>query len=199
MKSDHPIEVAVRALARLPGIGRRTASRLVFHLLSLPREEVAALTHALSDLKQRLRFCCRCEGLAEAEECEICTDPTREVGVICVVEQPRDVFVIEQTGAYHGQYHCLHGVLSPIHGVGPQELRIDSLLRRIEGGEVHEVIVATNPTHEGEATGAYLAQLLTGRGVKVTRLARGIPVGGDLEYIDALTLSRALEGRAPLT
>jgi recombination protein RecR len=198
MKTDHPIEVAVRALSRLPGIGRRTASRLVFHLLNQPREEVTALTRALADLKEQLQFCHRCEGLAEADLCDICADPARDVGVICVVEQPRDVFVIEQTGAYHGQYHCLHGVLSPIHGVGPQELRIDSLLWRIETGGVHELIVATNPTHEGEATGAYLAQLLAGRGVQVTRLARGIPVGGDLEYIDGLTLSRALEGRAPL-
>ncbi|MGD2063010.1 MAG: recombination mediator RecR [Nitrospirota bacterium] len=199
MKPDHPIEVAVRALSRLPGIGRRTASRLVFHLLALPREEVAALTQAVGNLKEQLRFCQRCEGLSEAEVCDICADPSRDAGLICVVEQPRDVFVIEQTGAYHGHYHCLHGVLSPIHGIGPQELRIASLLLRIEAGGVREVIVATNPTHEGEATGTYLAQLLADRGVKVTRLARGIPVGGDLEYIDGLTLSRALEGRSPLT
>jgi recombination protein RecR len=118
MKPDHPIEVAVRALSRLPGIGRRTASRLVFHLLNQPREEVAALTRALGALKEQLRFCQRCEGLAEADVCDICADPTRDAGVICVVEQPRDVFVIEQTNTYHGQYHCLHGVLSPIHGVG---------------------------------------------------------------------------------
>ncbi len=198
MKPDHPIEVAIRALSRLPGIGRRTANRLAFHLLSLPREEVIALTHALEELKTRMQFCRRCEGLAEGELCEICADDSRDGGILCVVEQPRDVFVIEQTGCYHGYYHCLHGVLSPIHGVGPQELRIDSLLRRVEAGGVREVIVATNPTHEGEATGAYLAQLLAARGIKVSRLARGIPVGGDLEYIDGLTLSRALEGRSPL-
>ena len=175
-----------------------SGGRLTFHLLSLPREEVATLTRALDDLKTRMGFCGRCEGLAEGEVCDICADHTRDAATVCVVEQPRDVFVIEQTGAYHGLYHCLHGVLSPIHGVGPQELRIDSLLRRVEPGGGREVIIATNPTHEGEATGAYLAQLLAARGIMVSRLARGIPVGGDLEYLDGLTLSRALEGRGPL-
>ncbi len=198
MKPDHPIEVAVRQLTRLPGIGRRTAERLTFHLLAQPREEVAALARALTDLKGRLGFCRRCEGLAEGEVCAICLDPERDAGLICVVEQPRDVFVVEQAGCFRGRYHCLHGVLSPVEGVGPTELRIDSLVRRVEAGEVREVIVATNPTHEGEATAAYLARILTGHGVTVTRPARGIPVGGDLEYIDPLTLSRALAGRGPV-
>jgi len=198
MTPDHPIEAAVRHLTRLPGVGRRTAERLTFHLLAQPREEVAALAKALTDLKARLGFCRRCEGLAEGEVCAICADPERDASLICVVEQPRDVFVVEQAGCFRGHYHCLHGVLSPVEGVGPAELRIDSLVRRVEAGGVSEVIVATNPTHEGEATAAYLARILTGRAVTVTRPARGIPMGGDLEYIDSLTLSRALEGRGPV-
>ncbi|HBB39904.1 MAG: recombination protein RecR [Deltaproteobacteria bacterium] len=198
MSPDHPIAVAVRHLTRLPGVGRRTAERLTFHLLAQPRQEVVALAKALTDLKERLRFCSRCAGLAEGEVCAICADPSRDAGLVCVVEQPRDVFVVESAGCYRGLYHCLHGVLSPVDGVGPAELRIDALVRRVAAGGVREVIVATNPTHEGEATASYLARVLAPHGVTVTRPARGIPMGGDLEYIDSLTLARAMEGRGPV-
>ena len=188
------VDNLVAQLTRLPGIGTRTAQRLAFHLLSTERDEALALAGAIAEVKERVRFCDECGNLTEAERCSICLDPRRDRTVICVVEQPVDVVSLERTHEYRGLYHVLGGALSPIDGVDPADLRIGGLLARIENGAVDEVVLATNPTMTGEATAAYLADRLRGR-VKVTRLASGLPVGGDLEYADEVTLGRALAGR----
>ena len=188
----------VRQFARLPGIGFKTAQRLALHLLRSSDEEVEKLGSLILELKHKVGFCSVCGGIAESATCAICTDPARSADVICVVEQPQDVLVIEKTGRYKGLYHVLHGVLSPIDGVGPQELNISGLLERVRNRGVKEVIVATNPSIEGDTTALYLSRTLEPAGCTVTRLARGLPVGGSLEFADDLTLARAIERREKL-
>jgi recombination protein RecR len=188
------VENLVVQLAKLPGIGRRTAQRLAFHILSARPEEALELARAIEVVKARVRFCRECGNLTEEELCEICSDARRDRSVICVVEQPVDVVSLERTHEFRGLYHVLGGALSPLDGVEPSDLRIGGLLHRIERGGVEEVVLATNPTMTGEATAAYIADRLRDR-VRVTRLASGLPVGGDLEYADEVTLGRALAGR----
>lgn len=193
--TPEPVTRLIEAFAQLPGIGPKTASRLTFYLLRRPAEQAEALAAALRDLKQKIVFCTTCFNITEASPCAICRDEGRDLSIICVVEEPLDVLAIERTGEYRGLYHVLHGALSPVEGIGPDELRINELLVRLKDRPVREVLLATNPNLEGEATAMYLARLIQPSGVRVTRLARGLPVGGDLEYADAVTLSRALEGR----
>jgi recombination protein RecR len=188
------VENLVAQLTRLPGVGTRTAHRLAFHLLRAPKDEAGALAEAIADVKERVRFCRDCGNLTEEEVCGICVDERRDRTVICVVEQPVDLFSLERTHEYRGLYHVLGGALSPIDGVEPGHLRIDELVQRVERNGVAEVVLATNPNMTGEATAAYVADKLRGR-VRVTRLASGLPVGGDLEYADEVTLGRALTGR----
>ena len=188
------VDNLVAQLTRLPGIGTRTAQRLAFHLLSVSKEEAGALAASIVEAKERVRFCRECGNLTEEEVCGICLDARRDQHVICVVEQPVDVVSVERTGEYQGLYHVLGGALSPLDGVEPGDLRIDGLLARVERNGVTEVVLATNPTMTGEATAAYVADRLRGK-VQVTRLASGLPVGGDLEYADEVTLGRALAGR----
>ena len=188
------VDNLVAQLTRLPGIGSRTAQRLAFHLLSAPRDEALALAGAIGEVKERVRFCVECGNLTEAERCDICVDQRRDRTVVCVVEQPVDVVSLERTHEYRGLYHVLGGSLSPLDGVEPEHLRIEELLQRVAGGEIREVVLATNPNMTGEATAAFLAGRLRDRAT-VTRLASGLPVGGDLEYADEVTLGRALAGR----
>ncbi len=188
------VDNLVAQLTRLPGIGSRTAQRLAFHLLSAQRDEALALASAIKEVKERVRFCRDCGNLTEDELCAICSDPRRDRTVVCVVEQPVDVVSLERTHEYRGLYHVLGGSLSPLDGVEPEHLRIDELLRRVAEGGITEVVLATNPNMTGEATAAYLADRLRDRAT-VTRLASGLPVGGDLEYADEVTLGRALAGR----
>jgi recombination protein RecR len=185
----------IEAFQRLPGIGPKTAQRLAFHLLKQPPEAVRELAEAVLDLKLRVRHCSRCFNVTDEEPCRICADPTRDAGLLCVVEEPNDLLAMERTGEYRGRYHVLLGALSPLDGIGPDELKVRELLDRLGASEVREVILATNPNVEGDATAIYLAKLLRPLGVRVTRIARGLPVGGDLEYADEVTLTRALEGR----
>ena len=189
------IENLVAQLTRLPGIGTRTAQRLAFHLLSVPPDEAGALARAIVDVKERVRACPTCGNLTEEELCRVCADPRRDRTVICVVEQPVDVLSLERTHEFRGLYHVLGGAISPIDGIGPDDLRIRQLLTRLNDGTVTEVIIATDPNLEGEATATYLTRLLVQPGLRVTRLASGLPVGGDLEYADEVTLGRAFEGR----
>jgi len=188
------VENLVSQLTRLPGVGQRTAQRLAFHLLRVPKDEALALAHALEDVKERVRFCRECGNLTEEETCEICRDARRDSAIVCVVEQPADLISVERTHEFRGLYHVLGGALSPLDGVDPEHLRIDELLGRVERNGIQEVVLATNPNMTGEATAAYLADRLRGR-VRVTRLASGLPVGADLEYADEVTLGRALTGR----
>ena len=188
----------VDRFASLPGIGRKSAQRLAFHILSLPDGEAKAFADAILDAKRNVHCCRICQNLTEGEVCSVCASPTRDKGTICVVSEPRDVLSIERGREYNGTYHVLHGVISPMNHVGPDDLAIKPLLERVEKGDVKEVIMATNPDTEGEATAMYLARLLRPLGVKVTRLAYGIPVGGHLEFADDATLMRALEGRIPM-
>ena len=188
------VDNLVAQLTRLPGVGTRTAQRLAFHLLRAPKDEALALSRAIEDVKERVRFCRECGNLTEEEVCAICRDARRDHATVCVVEQPADLVSIERTHEYRGLYHVLGGALSPLDGVEPEHLRIDELLRRVERNGVEEVVLATNPNMTGEATAAYLADRLRGR-ARVTRLASGLPVGGDLEYADEVTLGRALSGR----
>jgi recombination protein RecR len=188
------VDNLVAQLSRLPGVGQRTAQRLAFHLLQRSKEEALALATAIEEVKERVRFCRECGNLTEEEICGICTDARRDHALVCVVEQPVDVISLERTHEYRGLYHVLGGALSPLDGVEPSDLRIDELMRRVEANGVQEVVLATNPNMTGEATAAYLADRLRGR-VRVTRLASGLPVGGDLEYADEVTLGRALSGR----
>ena len=192
------VENLVAQLTRLPGVGTRTAQRLAFHLLRVPKEEALALAAAVEEMKARVRFCSECGNLTEQDTCEICRDARRDRTVICVVEQPADLVSVERTHEYRGLYHVLGGALSPIDGVEPENLRIAELVGRVDRNGVEEVVLATNPNMTGEATAAYLADRLRGQ-VRVTRLASGLPVGGDLEYADEVTLGRALAGRREMT
>lgn len=193
-----PITRVVDELSRLPGIGPKTAQRLTYYLLRSPEEQVEALAEALLELKRKVVFCTTCYNIAEHSPCTVCTDERREGNRICVVEEPLDVQAIERTGQYKGRYHVLHGALSPIEGIGPENLRIRELVRRLEDGGVQEIILATNPNLEGDATAMYLTRLIQPLGITVTRLARGLPVGGDLEYADEITLGNALAGRSQI-
>lgn len=197
MNLPGPVEDLIDALSRLPGIGPKTASRLAFFLLRSPDELSLNLAGALSALKQGIAYCPICFNITAAgrEACEVCASSERLRDMLCVVEEPLDVLALERTGAFNGLYHVLHGVLSPIEGTGPEDLRIAELVKRVQAGEIHEIILATNPSTEGDATAMYLRQRLLPLGVRVTRLARGLPVGGDLEYADPNTLQRALAGR----
>jgi len=196
-----PVQRLIDELGRLPGIGPKSAQRIAYHLLKVQAEDARRLSAAITEVKERIAFCRRCFNIAEvvagedASECELCTDTRRDGHVICVVEEPRDIVAVEKTREFSGRYHVLHGAISPIEGVGPEQLRVKELLSRLEPEGVTEVILCTNPNIEGETTAMYLARLLKPLGVKVTRIASGLPVGGDLEYADELTLGRAIEGR----
>jgi recombination protein RecR len=185
-------------LQRLPGIGAKGAQRLAFHILRTPREDVDRLSDALRDVKERVTYCSVCNNITDTDPCVFCTSPSRDPKVVCVVEEPQNVTVIEKTREFRGQYHVLMGALSPLQGVGPDDLKIGGLLERIGSGAITEVILATNPTVDGEATALYLARLLKPLGVRVTRIAMGIPVGSDLEYADEVTMTRAMENRRDL-
>ena len=189
------VQDLIDELGRLPGIGPKSAQRIAFHLLKLSRDDALRLSRAIAEAKDRVAFCRRCWNIAEGEECGICADDRRDPTVLCVVEEPRDIVAVERTGEFRGRYHVLQGAISPIEGIGPDQLRVRELLVRLEPEGVTEVILCTNPNLEGEATALYLGKLLTPLGVRVTRIASGLPVGGDLEYADELTLGRALEGR----
>lgn len=189
------VQDLIDELGRLPGIGPKSAQRIAFHLLKLPPEDAVRLARVIVEVKERVTFCRRCFNVAEGEHCDICSDPRRDPSVVCVVEEPRDVVAIEKTQDYRGRYHVLQGAINPIEGVGPDQLRVKELLGRLASEEITEVILCTNPNLEGEATAMYLSRQLRPLGVRVTRLASGLPVGGDLEYADELTLGRALEGR----
>jgi recombination protein RecR len=195
---EGPVQALIDELGRLPGIGPKSAQRIAFHLLKADPEDVKRLAAAIVDAKERVSWCRRCYNLAEGELCTFCRDDRRDPHVVCVVEEPRDIVAIERTNEFHGRYHVLQGAISPIEGVGPEQLRVKELLARIADEGIAEVILATNPNIEGEATAMYLARLLKPAGVKVTRIASGLPVGGDLEYADEVTLGRALEGRREL-
>lgn len=180
---------------RLPGIGPKTAQRLTFYLLRAPKPQVEQLSEAIRDLREKITTCAICQNIAESNPCPICGDEARDHSLICVVEEPLDLVAIERTREYTGVYHVLHGAISPVEGIGPEDLRIRELLARLQDGRVSEVLLATNPNIEGEATAMYLERLIKPLGIRLTRLARGLPVGGDLEYADEITLTRALEGR----
>jgi recombination protein RecR len=190
-----PIDRLIEALTKLPGIGRKTASRLAFHILRSSPSEAQALARAILDVKEKIHLCSICFNLTDEDPCRICKDETRNRNVLCVVEGPNDLIAIENTGAFHGRYHVLHGTMSPLEGVGPDDLKIRELIERLQREEVGEVILATNPTVEGGTTALYLTDLIKPLGVKVTRIAYGIPMGGEIEYSDGMTLSKALEGR----
>jgi recombination protein RecR len=192
---EGPVQDLIDELGRLPGVGPKSAQRIAFHLLATDPADVTRLAHALIEVKDKVRFCSICGNVAEAEQCRICLDSRRGSEVICVVEEPKDVAAVERTREFRGRYHVLGGAISPIEGVGPDDLRIRELLARLADGAVQEVILATDPNTEGEATATYLARLLAPLGLRVTRLASGLPVGGDLEYADEVTLGRAFEGR----
>ena len=189
------VDNLIAQLSRLPGVGTRTAQRLAFHILRVPKEEAFALADAIREVKERIGFCRECGNLTEEELCTICADARRDRSIICVVEQPADLLSVERTHEYRGVYHVLGGAISPLDGIGPEDLRVQELLDRVQRDGVTEVILATNPNLEGNATAMYVAALLKPSGVKVTRLASGLPVGGDLEYADEVTLGQALEGR----
>lgn len=195
-----PVQGLIDELGRLPGIGPKSAQRIAFYLLKLSPDDANRLAHAITEVKDRISFCHRCFNIAEKSadgepECELCSDTRRDPTVVCVVEEPRDVVAVEKTNEFHGRYHVLQGAISPIEGIGPDQLRVKELLARIDAEGVKEVILCTNPNIEGEATAMYLARLLHPLGVSITRIASGLPVGGDLEYADELTLGRAIEGR----
>jgi recombination protein RecR len=190
-----PIQRLVQRLARLPGIGEKTATRLAFHLLRGPEGHVRELAQALLEVRERIRLCGVCFHFTELDPCAVCSDARRDAATVCVVAHPSDLLAVDRAGHYRGRYHVLHGVLSPLDGIGPDDLRIADLVRRVGAEAISEVILATSPNVEGEATAMYLAKLLKPLGVKVTRIASGVPIGGDLEYVDQVTLARALDGR----
>ena len=188
----------IRELNKLPGVGPKSAQRLAYHVVRLPEEEARALSQAILDVKERVIFCSICQNLTDTDPCAICDDPRRDQSQICVLEEPLDVLALERTGCYRGMYHVLHGVISPMNGVGPEDLKLKELVSRLEKDSVSEVIIATNPTLEGEATAMYIRRHIVPEATRVTHLARGLPVGGNLEYADELTLSRAFQGRRDL-
>jgi recombination protein RecR len=190
-----PLARLIQELVKLPGIGEKTATRLAFHFLRTERRDVDLLAEALVKMREGTRLCSVCLGLTADDPCALCSDPQRDAGAICVVERPADLIALERSGQFKGRYHVLHGCLAPLDGVGPDELRITELLRRLGDGSVREVVIATNPTVEGEATALYLSRLIKPLGVRVTRIAHGLPMGADVEYADTMTLGRALEGR----
>jgi recombination protein RecR len=190
-----PVARLIEEFHKLPGIGPKSAQRLTYYLLRAPADEARALAQAIIEVKEKTVLCSVCQNIADSDPCAICSNPERDHGAICVVEEPLDILALERAGAYRGLYHVLHGVISPMDGVGPEDLKVQELLSRLRSGEVREVIMATNPNLEGEATAMYIGRLISPLGVKVTRLARGLPVGADLEYADNVTLARALEGR----
>lgn len=195
MARPDPLAALVEALQRLPGIGARSAQRLAHHILKTPRDEVNALCEAITFIKDHVTYCSTCGNLTDVDPCAYCTSPDRDVRLLCVVEQPENVGAVEKTRGFRGRYHVLMGAIAPLHGIGPDDLRIKPLLTRVAGGGVEEVILATNPNVEGEATALYLARLLKPLGVRVTRIAMGVPVGSDLDYADEFTMSKAMEGR----
>ena len=190
-----PVRNLIEELGRLPGIGPKSAQRLAFHILRAPTEDARKLAEALIAVKEQIRFCNICYNITDQETCEFCRDPRRDDSVLCVVEESKDLIAMEKTGEFRGRYHVLQGAISPIDGIGPEDVRAKELLVRLQSGKIEEVVIATNPNIEGEATAMYLAKLIKPLGVKVTRIASGLPVGGDLEYADEVTLGRALEGR----
>jgi len=198
MTSPGPIARLVCELGKLPGVGEKTAARLAFHILRAPQADAAALASAITDLRAKIRLCGQCWDFTEGDPCSICRDARRDGSLLCVVAHPQDVLAIERTGGYRGRYHVLHGVLSPLEGIGPEDLRITELVQRCGQGEIREVIVATNPSVEGETTAIYLGKLLRPLGVRTSRIATGVPMGGELEYADRLTLARAIDGRRDL-
>jgi recombination protein RecR len=189
------VQDLIDELGRLPGVGPKSAQRIAFHILQSDPADVRRLVHSLTEVTEKVRFCTLCGNVSADEQCRICRDPRRELTVICVVEESKDVVAIEKTREFHGRYHVLGGAISPMEGVGPDDLRVKELLTRLADGAVEEIIIATDPNLEGEATATYLARLLKPMGLRVTRLASGLPVGGDLEYADEVTLGRAFEGR----
>ena len=193
-----PIARLVNQLSRLPGIGRKSAQRLAYHIIALPEDQVRELAVAIFNGKKQVHFCPVCGNYTDVDPCALCADPNRNKRILCVVKDPRDVAAMERMRDYDGQYHVLHGVISPMEGIGPDDIRIRELLNRLSSGEVEEVVLATNPDIEGEATAAYIVRLIKPLGVRVTRIAHGVPVGSDLEYADEVTLSKAFEGRRDL-
>ncbi len=190
-----PIAKLIEEFAKLPGIGKRSAERLAFHILKQPKKTVESFSKALMDAKEQIIFCPECQSLTDKAPCDICSDVKRDHSVICVVENPKDILAMEKTKEFSGVYHVLHGVISPIDGIGPNDIKVKELLERVGKGNVREIIMATNPTIEGEATAMYIAKLFKPLEIKVTRIAHGLPVGGELEYADEITITRALEGR----
>ena len=193
-----PVTRLIEAFSSLPGVGPKTASRLTYFLLRAPDELSLGLADALRELKANTRFCSICANITVDDPCPVCADPRRDGAMVAVVEEPLDVLAIERTGSYKGKYHVLHGAISPVNGIGPDDLKIQELVARVGQGGISEIIIATNPGLEGDATAMFIQRELAGKGVRVTRLARGLPVGGDLEYVDAVTLTRALQGRSEL-
>ncbi len=193
-----PLAGLINEMSKLPGIGSKTAQRLAFHILSLEDRDADRLAQAILTAKRELRYCSVCGNLTDTDPCALCSDPSRDGSIICVVEGPKDVMAMERIREYNGLYHVLHGVISPMEGVGPEDINLMSLLKRLQTSDVNELIIATNPNIEGEATAMYIAGLIKPTGIKVTRIAHGIPVGGDLEYADEVTLLKAVEGRREL-
>ena len=193
-----PMTRLIDELKKLPGVGSKSAQRLAFHILRSSEEDAEALAAAVHDVKAKLRLCSVCNNITDVDPCVYCSNPTRNQRLVCVVEEPTNINAIEKTRHFNGAYHVLHGSISPLHGVGPEQLRLSNLFRRIDAGEVDEVILATNPTVEGEATAVYISQQVRRPGVKVTRIATGIPVGSDIEYADEVTMLKAMEGRREL-
>lgn len=192
---DNPINRLIQELSKLPGIGEKSATRLAYYILRAPADYAKSFASALLEVKERVRFCSICTNLSERDPCLICKDPRRDRSIICVVEDPSDLLAVEKTESYRGQYHVLHGALAPLDGIGPDDLKVKELLARLGNGSVKEIIIATNPSVEGEATSLYLTKMIRPLGIKISRIASGVPIGGDLEYTNPVTISRAIEAR----